>query len=223
MTQESMYPTRREKANYKEPAAKIEKYHRVTSSSIVLFRKTYGLLIFIYMLLLVISGFELLANLMADGPLVRARTVSVGVVLLMATLIAVCLMMHNQILLILGHGYKEKSAQLCVDKLTTLNECCVSLKLIRTMYVLAIFMPAISLLPLWWFVGAESIPEQVNIQLEALRSLWAVLTASGDVVSTDYAYKNVKWYLWALTAGLGLASIIGVMGWLQAVIARSRV
>lgn len=223
MSEESLYPTRREKSLYENKHAKIEKYHTITSSSIVLFRKTYSLLILIYMLLLVISGFEILANLMANSPLVRARNVPVGVVLLIAILISISALMHNQILLILGHGYKEKSAQLVVDEITPLSDCYVSLKLIRTMYGLAIVMPVIMIFVLWWLAGPESITEQINIQMIGLRSLWDAINASGDLKVADNAYKYIKWYLLAVTGGLGLALFMAVSGWLLATIARSRI
>lgn len=224
MSENSLYPTKREKAMYESTHAKVEKYHQVTSSAIVLFRKTYSLLIFIYMLLLVVSGFELLANLMADGPLIRARTVPLGLVFLMATLIAISMLMHNQVLLILGHGYKEKSAQLYVDHLTSLADCYVSLKLIRTMYVLAIFMPLIMLLPLWWFAGAESISEQINLQIAGFHSLVEAMSVNGEgVAAADNAYKHIKWYLWGVTIALVIAVALSVLGWLQATVARSRI
>lgn len=220
MTKKSIYPTRRQKGFFRSYDAGVEQYHLVTSASIMYFRHTFRLIILIYAVFAIVSGFELLSGVLVTELAAKTKIVATSMAALMLVLSVTMGMLHNQILLILGHGYKSHDAQLYVDRLTTKEECSASLKIIKSMYLIAIVISVVMLWFLWGMYGTPLYNGQFSSQINAGSAFLAELVQDSEEVSSAQLFKP---YLWTGSLALISTLLIGILGYIQVVIAKTRI
>lgn len=220
MTKQSIYPTRRQKAFFESYDVGVQQFHLVTSGSIMYFRHIFRLIILIYAVLALVSGFELLSGVLVENISVQNKIVAPSLAGLMLVLTVSMGMIHNQILLILGHGYKSRDAQLYVDRLTTNDECKTSLKIIKSMYVIAIVIPIVLLWFLWGMYGTPLYGGQFSYQMKSGVAVLASLVQGGQSTSNTHLFKP---YLFIGSAALLSSLFMGCLGWIQVVWAKARV
>lgn len=222
MTKQSIYPTRRQKAFFESCDVGVEQFHLVTSASIMYFKHTFKLIILIYAVLAFISGFELLSGVLVESVSIQSKIVAPSMAGLMLVLLVAMGMIHNQILLILGHGYKSREAQLYVDRLTTNEECRTSLTIIRSMYVIAIVIPVVLLWFIWGMYGTPFYGGQFGDQMGVVSAISSAMTQGAEVQVAN-STQLLKPYLWAGSFGLLCAFLSACLGWMQVTLAKSKV
>ena len=211
MTKPSIYPTKRQKAFFANYDEKIEQYHLITSGSIMYFRHIFRLLILIYMVFVIVTGFELFSGLLVSDLNTQNKIVAPSMAGIMLVLTITMLMAHNQILLILGHGYKDHEAQLYVDRLTTKEECIASLKIVQSMFVIAVVTSLFLLWVLWGMYGTPFYDGQIGLQVKALKSILEGLSGGGMASAAQLFVP----FLWVGTAAFFCALAVATLGWLQ--------
>lgn len=217
MTKKSIYPTRRQKAFFESYDTGVEQYHLVTSGSIMYFRHIFRLIILIYAVFAIISGFELLSGILVTDLGAQNKIVTPSMATIMLVLAVTMGMIHNQILLILGHGYKSRDAQLYVDRLTTKEECDASLKIIQSMYSITMVISVVMLWFLWGMYGTPFYSGQFGSQIN---SGLAVLNQGSETAGSSQLFKP---YLWTGSLALISTLLIGLLGSVQTIIAKTKI
>lgn len=216
MTKQSIYPTLRQKAFFESYDVGVQQYHLITSGSIMYFRFVFRMIILIYTLLAIMGGFELLSIVLVEDAYAKSQMVTAGVAGSMLVLTVTMGMIHNQILLILGHGYKSSESQLYVDRLTLKEDCGVSVVIIRSMYLIAIVVAAVMLWILWGGIGTPMYSGALGEQLAAANHFFGNTETITNI-------KPVKPFLWFSSMGLLSILFMAILGWIQATIARAKI
>lgn len=220
MTKSSIYPTRRQKAFFESYDVNIKQFHVVTSGSIMYFRYLFRLIILMYAVFSIISGFELLSAVMVTDLDVQSKIVAPSLAGLMLVLTVAMGLIHNQILLILGHGYKSNDAQLYVDRLTTNEECRASLTIIKSMYFIAIVIPLVLLWFLWGMYGTPFYDGQFLYQIKAAGSVFGTVFNGSVSSSINSLFRP---YLFVGSFALLSCLSMALLGLIQVTIAKARV
>lgn len=223
MNKESLYPTRRQKAFFVGGATEPQKYHIVVSASFMYFRYALRFIILLYIIIAMVSGFELLSAIMVTDVVAKAQIVPTFKALLMAILAGTMALMHNQILLIMGHGYLSRESQLHIDRLTLLSECKAGLSIIKSMYLFSVISSVVVLWILWGGYGTPFYNNQISEQLVAGTQVVAKLKEGFDAFEVNGMATAFKPFLWFTGLALVLAFFIGALGWIQATIARAKI
>ena len=218
MTNQSLYPTHRQKALFESADVKIKYHHVITSAAIIHFRLTFKVIMLAYVAILTLAGFELIGIALSKGG-DQSQMISFSMAVLVMVLAGTMGLMHNQVMLVLGHGYKSKEAQLYVDRLTPLSDCQSNLKIIRSMYLFAGIIALVFLWLLWGLYGTPLYKGEWLSQTVAIKSF--ISQFSG--ISTDTNYKLAKPFLWVVTVTLLLVLGSTIMGWIQAKIAENKI
>lgn len=222
MTKQSIYPTSRQKAFFEGADATVENYHLITSGSFMFFRFAFKSIIFIYIVLAIMGGFELLSIVLAGKNVAKTQMLSTGMTTLILVLSVTMGMLQNQILLILGHGYKSKDAQLYVDRLSKKEDCSVNLTIIKSMYLIAVVIALALLWLLWGMFGTPMYSGEFSEQITAIGSVIESMNngaSASDVVGSS---KQFKPYLWFGGVALVTAALLAAIGWIQATITSAR-
>lgn len=222
MTKQSIYPTSRQKAFFEGADATVEDYHLITSGSFMFFRFAFKSIIFIYIVLAIMGGFELLSIVLAGKDVAKTQMLSTGMTTLILVLSVTMGMVQNQILLILGHGYKSKDAQLYVDRLTKKEDCSANLAIIKSMYIIAVVIALALLWLLWGMFGTPMYSGEFSEQVAAISSVVKSMNAGAGVSDMVGSSKQFKPFLWFGGIALITAALLAAMGWVQATIARAR-
>lgn len=218
MTNQSLYPTNRQRALLESADVKIKYHHVITSAAIIHFRLTFKVIMLAYVVIMTLGVFELIGIALSKGG-DQSQMLSFGMAFLVVILAGTMGLMHNQVMLVLGHGYKSKEAQLYVDRLTPLGDCQSNLKIIRSMYLFASIIALIFLWVLWGLYGTPLYEGEWLSQTVALKSF--IGQVSG--LTTDSNYQLAKPFIWVATVTLLLVIGSAVMGWIQAKIAENKI
>ena len=223
MTKQSIYPTDRQKAFFESADATIESYHLITSGSIMFFRFAFKSLIFIYTVLAIMGGFELLSIILAGKEVAKTQMLSTTMTTLMLVLTVTMGMIHSQIFLILGHGHKSKDVQLYVDRLTKKEDCRVNLTIIRSMYLIAIVIAIALLWLLWGMFGTKMYSGEFGVQMDAIKGVMSAMKTSSITADAIKNSSQFKPFLWFGGVALLSALFLAITGWIQATISRARI
>ena len=211
MTNQSIYPTNRQKALFEDSDVKIKYHHVITSASIMHFRLTFKLIMLAYVIIMILSGFELIGTLLSKGG-DQTQMLSFGMALLVTVLAGSMGLMHNQIMLVLGHGYKSIEDKLYVDRLTPLEDCLSNIKISRSMYICSGVMGLVFLWVLWGLYGTPLYKGEWATQASAFSSFMSQV--SGGERLND-SYKLAKPFLWVATNVMFLVVGASILGWFQ--------
>lgn len=178
-----LYPNLRAKALFEcSRHGEVKPYHKQTSAAIMFFRYVYRTILILFSIMFIASLWELVTGLLITSgnhnQFLTART-SIFMLVLSGTLF----MLNNQILLVLGHGFKDKTAQLYVDRLSSIEDCIANLKTISAMYL---FTFVVSIVGLWAMWGAYGTPLYHGLIGEQVNALSSVIEVMGQQQTTPY-------------------------------------
>lgn len=216
----SIYPTRRQKAFFESNHVELQYHHGITSTAAMYFRFMLRIMILVYVIMAVISGFELFSILITKNAESTRQMVSLSKAFLMLTLILTMILMHNQVMLILGHGYKNKSAQIYVDRLSTVEECRANLSIIKSFFAFTGIMATIMLWILWGGYGTPFYNGLFGSQLSQVLNT-AISLKNDDSLSASG--NLIKPYLWIGSVSFLLVILMAVLGWIQAATSRIKI
>lgn len=219
MTNQSIYPTNRQKALFGGTDVKIKYHHVITSAAIMHFKLTFKLIMIAYAAIMILGGFELVGVLLSKGS-DQGQMLSFGMALLVVVLSGTMGLMHNQVMLVLGHGYKSKESQLYVDRLTSIEECQGNVKVIRSMYIFSFVIAAVFLWVLWGLYGTPLYSGEWATQSAAAGGFIEQFKDSSATNGTD---KLIKPFLWVATDLLLLVIGASVLGWIQAKVSDKKI
>lgn len=214
-----LYPTQRQKAIFECANSKVEPYQELTSASIMYFRFAYRTTLTVFAIMLVASGWELLARLLfAEHETANLQILTMGKAIFALGLAFTMYMLNNQILLILGHGYRDKTAQLHVDRLTTKEDCVANLKIMGSMYSFTIIMALIGLWLIWGGIGTPFYKGLIGEQIEAMQ---AVIFVIGQQITHPFydGYPDkatmLKPFYFVATACFFIAIVCATLGFIN--------
>lgn len=184
------------------------------------------MIILFYIVIGFLCAFELISYLLASNYKTKFQIASLGNTGLFFAIASLMGLVHNQIILILGHGYRDKTAQLYVDSLSTVEECIANLSIVRSMYLFSAIMNIVCLWIIWGAWGTPFYKGTFGIQLDALLSVIEVFGQQLQVTIYDGYPPNalkLKPLYWLVSSLLFTASLLAVLGWIQAGISRLKI
>ena len=148
-----------------------------------------------------------------------ATYVQTSTVLTLSTAFA---FMTYHLYLILGHGYKDREAQLYVDSFSTKNECMVTLKIMQQFYLITIMLSVILLVTN--FLVADEISNPIN-QWNALKNLLDVtliVKGMGGVEAPELYNHQIVPFNLIVTILMGANIIMLMIGLIQSILTKAK-
>lgn len=226
MSKKNLYPTQRQKAVFSSESLEVKPYHMVASTTFMFFRYIVRAMILLYIIIGVLCAFELISYLFTTNPQTKRQITSLGTMGLFFGLASMMGLIHNQILLILGHGYGDKTAQLYVDSLSTVEDCIANISIVKSMCLFSAIMNVMCIWLVWGAWGTPFYKGMFGSQLSALQAVLEVF--SQQILAYTYAgyppyaieFKSLYWMVSALFL---IAFLISVLGLIHANISKSKI
>lgn len=218
-----IYPDERKMALYSNHNYKENALQHGTNTSALIFRKSMLRSNRIYIVLAVLSMLEFVSRLFKDANMGNewqlATYVQTSTVLTLSTAFA---FMTYHLYLILGHGYKDREAQLYVDSFSTKNECMVTLKIMQQFYLITIMLSVILLVTN--FLVADEISNPIN-QWNALKNLLDVtliVKGMGGVEAPELYNHQIVPFNLIVTILMGANIIMLMIGLIQSILTKAK-
>lgn len=218
-----IYPDERKMALYSNHNYKENALQHSTNTSALIFRKSMLRSNRIYIVLAVLSMLEFVSRLFKDANMGNewqlATYVQTSTVLTLSTAFA---FMTYHLYLILGHGYKDREAQLYVDSFSTKNECMVTLKIMKQFYLITIMLSVILLVTN--FLVADEISNPIN-QWNALKNLLDVtliVKGMGGVEAPELYNHQIVPFNLIVTILMGANIIMLMIGLIQSILTSAK-
>ena len=218
-----IYPDERKMALYSNHNYKENALQHSTNTSALIFRKSMLRSNRIYIVLAVLSMLEFVSRLFKDANMGNewqlATYVQTSTVLTLSTAFA---FMTYHLYLILGHGYKDREAQLYVDSFSTKNECMVTLKIMQQFYLITIMLSVILLVTN--FLVADEISNPIN-QWNALKNLLDVtliVKGMGGVEAPELYNHQIVPFNLIVTILMGANIIMLMIGLIQSILTSAK-
>jgi hypothetical protein len=218
-----IYPDERKMALYSNHNYKENALQHSTNTSALIFRKSMLRSNRIYIVLAVLSMLEFVSRLFKDANMGNewqlTTYVQTSTVLTLSTAFA---FMTYHLYLILGHGYKDREAQLYVDSFSTKNECMVTLKIMKQFYLITIMLSVILLVTN--FLVADEISNPIN-QWNALKNLLDVtliVKGMGGVEAPELYNHQIVPFNLIVTILMGANIIMLMIGLIQSILTSAK-
>lgn len=218
-----IYPDKRQMALYSSDNYKENALQHGTNTSALIFRKSLLRSYRVYIVLAVLSMFEFMARLFKDANMGNdwqlATYIQTSTVLTLSTAFA-C--MTYYLYLILGHGYKDREAQLYVDSFSTKNECMVTLKIMKQFYLVTIVASVFLLVVN--FLVADKISNPIN-QWNAFKNLLDVtfiVKGMGGIEALELYNHQIVPFNLVVTILMGANIITLIIGLIQVILTKAK-